>query len=450
VQALSTTGVAALTTDQVSNISTVSLAALKSNQVQALSTDDVVALSTYQVQNLTTSTIYSLTTTQIRAIETRDIAALTTKQLNTLSSAHTGALTTTQVEAISSTNVAALTTAAYANLGTGTPIILDLNGDGVKTQSITAGVKFDLFATGQAVSTGWVSNGDGLLVLDRNHDGQINDGSELFGSATKLSNGQTAPDGYAALRELDTNHDGVISSQDAVYADLRVWVDSNSDGVTEAGELKTLASLGIAKIDLNASVGSSTDNGNILGLTSTYETTDGQSHAAADVWFIADKTGTTNSAVGASPASVDSAIAALNTTGTPSAVQTVAVNTVPTNPVPTLMPVPIDSATLPAMPISELRSKVSSLAQAMGTFSDTGVGSLEPATGALTAGTATATSNTAATLAVVSMVDAMKQFDVNGNLVGGAATAATAATKALTLPGLHDPASSGVLTAESK
>ncbi|MBK6559925.1 MAG: hypothetical protein IPG16_22950 [Comamonadaceae bacterium] len=73
-----------------------------------------------------------------------------------------------------------------------TPLVLDLNGDGITTQSISAGTEFDLLAGGRKIHTGWVSGGDGLLVLDRNHDGVINDGSELFGEATRLSSGETA------------------------------------------------------------------------------------------------------------------------------------------------------------------------------------------------------------------------------------------------------------------
>jgi hypothetical protein len=72
-----------------------------------------------------------------------------------------------------------------------------------KDPTIAAGVKFDLFADGNSVRTGWVSSGDGLLVLDRNADGQVNDGSELFGSSTTLASGERAADGYVALRELD-------------------------------------------------------------------------------------------------------------------------------------------------------------------------------------------------------------------------------------------------------
>jgi hypothetical protein len=166
---------------------------------------------------------------------------------------------------------------------------LDLNGDGVKTLGYSAGVKFDLFASGTAVNTGWVSSSDGLLVMDRNHDGVIDSGAELFGAATTLANGSQATDGYAALRELDTDGNAVVNAKDAGFADLRVWVDGNSDGVSQTAELKTLAALDISSLSLQTQTGVAKDNGNVLGLTSTYQTADGANHAAADVWFVADK-----------------------------------------------------------------------------------------------------------------------------------------------------------------
>ena len=166
--------------------------------------------------------------------------------------------------------------------------VLDLTGDGVRTQNIGAGVTLDLMALGQAIRTGWVSSTDGLLAMDLNQDGVINSGAELFGSATTLANGQKAEDGYAALNELDSNQDGFIDSQDKAFADLRVWADVNSDGATGQGELKTLAQLNISQLSLVTDSQASLDNGNVVGLNSSYQTTDGVSHAAADVWFQVD------------------------------------------------------------------------------------------------------------------------------------------------------------------
>jgi hypothetical protein len=171
--------------------------------------------------------------------------------------------------------------------------VLDLDGDGVETRALADGVNFDINATGSASQVGWVGKDDGLLVWDRNGDGVINDGKELFGGAMELENGQRAGNGYAALGQLDTNNDGKIDASDEKFNELKVWVDADSDGVTDGGELKSLADLGILSMDLGASVGTETDNGNLLGLVSSYTTTEGESRDMADVWFQKDNGDTT-------------------------------------------------------------------------------------------------------------------------------------------------------------
>jgi hypothetical protein len=399
--------------------------------VQALTTDQVVALTTSQVAGLSTTAIKALTTTQFRALETTDLVALNTAQIVVLSTGQAAALSTFQVQALNTNQIAALNTAAYAALDTSTPIILDLNGDGVKTLSISSGVKFDLFADGRSVNTGWVSSGDGLLVLDRNHDGMINDGAELFGSSTKLANGEKAPDGYAALRQLDSNHDDVISRDDGAFRDLRVWVDNNSDGVSQAGETKTLESLGIVKIDLDATIGTTKDNGNILGLVSSYETTDGATHAAADVWFAADK-----NRVNANAGTLDAAIAALNSDTVPGTVQAVQQGALP------------EPALVTAK--DDLRSRVSSLSQAIGSYAESSVTMDALATPRLDAASGMTPVIAPASLAVLSMADVMKQFDTNGNPLVGQASVATASTKTLNVQGLQDPSVQGALAVVGK
>ena len=192
------------------------------------------------------------------------------------------------MEALTSAQVLALTTDQIPYLTVHTPIILDLDGNGVQTISITRGIQFDINADSVTDTTGWVDAHDGLLVMDRNHDGAITDGSELFGSATRLRDGSLARDGYIALADLDLNHDGQLNSNDAAFAELRVWVDANSDGRSDVAEIQTLDSLGIRSIAVEAQVDIQQNHGNIVGLVSHYQTADGESHAAADVWFVAN------------------------------------------------------------------------------------------------------------------------------------------------------------------
>lgn len=172
------------------------------------------------------------------------------------------------------------------------PIILDLDGDGViRTVGLSSGVFFDHAADGFAERSGWVAPGDGLLVWDSNANGVIDSGRELFGSETLLPNGLKAVNGFAALRALDANGDGVIDASDPVFAQLRVWVDANTDARTGQGELLTLEEAGVRSINVNYTNSSYVDaHGNQHRQVGRYTTTDGQTRAATDVWFTANMT----------------------------------------------------------------------------------------------------------------------------------------------------------------
>jgi EF hand len=128
-----------------------------------------------------------------------------------------------------------------------------------------------------------VSKQDGVLAIDLNGDGQINSGAELFGSSTILTNGTHAKDGWAALAAIDSNADGKLDMHDAQFNQLRVWVDANGNGQTDALELRTLADHHITSIDLAADSRSIQQNGNVVQSFSTYTTTDGNTHEVADV-----------------------------------------------------------------------------------------------------------------------------------------------------------------------
>ena len=169
------------------------------------------------------------------------------------------------------------------------PIILDLDNDGIETIGLEQGVNFDIDADGDKDKTGWVGADDGLLVRDINNDGIINDASELFGEETLKNDGNKAKDGFDALRELDSNNDGVINKEDEVFDELKVWRDSNSDGITNEGELLSLEEANVSEISLASSEVQKESNGNIIGLEGSYKDNEGNEKEAADVWFAYDK-----------------------------------------------------------------------------------------------------------------------------------------------------------------
>ena len=170
----------------------------------------------------------------------------------------------------------------------GSPLVLDLNGDGVTSTFISeTSTYFDLDNDGMRERTGWAQSSDGLLTLDKNRDGIINDGNELFGNNTILKNGTKAANGFEALKEYDENRDGVIDTKDNIYNTLKLWQDTNSDGITDTGEFHTLSELGVASINLGYSTNTDTlEERNAINQTSIFTTTDGEAKTINDAWFM--------------------------------------------------------------------------------------------------------------------------------------------------------------------
>ena len=167
--------------------------------------------------------------------------------------------------------------------GSGDPIALDLDGDGIELLGSDAGRTFDMDADGIQDSTGWVGPGDGLLTLDRNGNGTIDDAGELFSefSVPGMENG------LEALRQLDANGDGWIDAQDPAASLLRVWMDIDSDGVSQEEELLSLESLGIEAIDLEMTHAFDQDvHGNAIIGKGAFQTADGESWDWYDVGLV--------------------------------------------------------------------------------------------------------------------------------------------------------------------
>ena len=160
------------------------------------------------------------------------------------------------------------------------PLVLDLKGNGIELTDVTQGngVRFDLNSDGIKEEVSWVASSDGILAYDRNNNHTIDNGTELFGEQNGAANG------FAELAKFDLNSDGRIDKNDSIFSDLLVWQDKNQNGISEAGELKTLDDYGITELSYKPDGRTGTAAGNMIDGYSRYRTAAG-SGAIGEAWL---------------------------------------------------------------------------------------------------------------------------------------------------------------------
>ena len=180
------------------------------------------------------------------------------------------------------------------------PILVDTAGNGYRLTGVQEGVRFDLDADGTPELVAWTRPGsdDAFLAIDRNDNGQIDDGSELFGNHSPIYGGEsdvTAANGFEVLKFLDSPAtgatrvpDGRLDASDPIFERLLLWRDLNHNGISEAGELTRAVDEGIVAIGTDYRVSRKTDRfGNEFRQVGRLQWSDGEAARVFDVWLRA-------------------------------------------------------------------------------------------------------------------------------------------------------------------
>lgn len=167
------------------------------------------------------------------------------------------------------------------------PLVIDIAGTGIELTSSSKGVSFDLDADGEKDRISWVKAASqaGFLALDKNENGTIDNGNELFGNHAVGPDGETSGNGFDALAKYDSNKDRAITPADDIWQQLVVWRDRNMDGISQPQELSKLDELGITHIDLTYIDGFELDAYGNWTKERSVVVIKGKLHMVFDVWF---------------------------------------------------------------------------------------------------------------------------------------------------------------------
>lgn len=180
------------------------------------------------------------------------------------------------------------------------PLVFDLDGDGADLrQADRTQVYFDIDHDGYAERIGWPETDDGVLVIDRNGNGVVDDTAEFLGDDDwKLADLRGSPaaiklaSGFNRLRAWDDNDDGIVDASDAAFATILIWRDIDDDGSSESGELQTLPEVGVAFLSTNSTPGIVNDRANTITDIGEFGRLDGSKGTIISVRFGFDGTKT--------------------------------------------------------------------------------------------------------------------------------------------------------------
>ncbi|UFS81470.1 DUF5801 domain-containing protein [Rhizobium sp. T136] len=237
--------------------------------------EDIIAAATNNIAVGTyTFIIYSSTNTSTAN------AGIYTVSITDGTNPDSGGMTVKHIMTLNGVGFGKLTSENFANAID--PIILDLDHNGVALTSLDNGVQFDINADGHKDQIAWTAGSDGILALDVDGNGKIDNGSEIFSPHFA---GGSYVDGLAALATLDSNHDGKIDAADEAFSKLTVWQDLNHNGITDSGELSSLADHSITSISLDANASNSEISGQSILADGDYTLTGGSTGHFVEVAF---------------------------------------------------------------------------------------------------------------------------------------------------------------------